>query len=256
MNLLDSRYDGARQATYIALDFPTWTQAHAVVDAFGDIVDGYKVGLELFHGDGPTALKQLQDLGKRVFLDVKLHDIPNTVAGALRAVCREHIEMVNIHTTGGRKMMEAAREVVDGSLHKPLLIGVTALTSLSDADLREIQLPSSGDWVNHLAKIGKACGLDGVVASALDVANIRAWADSSFEVVVPGTRPAGAILNDQARSSTPGNALKLGASRLVLGRAVTQVPNRIASLQAIWDEMVDVLSKSDGGVRNAGTSFS
>ncbi|OFW79762.1 MAG: hypothetical protein A2201_08970, partial [Alicyclobacillus sp. RIFOXYA1_FULL_53_8] len=176
-DLLDSRYDRVRQASYLALDVDNWQQANRLVSLFGEAVDGYKVGLQLFHGDGPTALEQLNRLGKRVFLDVKLHDIPNTVAGALRAICQHNIEMVNVHASGGRKMLEAARQAVDdsvasgsrgdggvgaGATGKPLLIAVTALTSLSDDALQEIgyRMPAK-ELVLRLAALTADCGLDG-----------------------------------------------------------------------------------------------
>lgn len=235
--LCDSRYDAARQQTYLALDVPSFEQAVAMLDMFGDAVDGYKVGLQLFHADGHRTLQELQERGKRVFLDVKLHDIPNTVAGALRSICEYGIEMVNVHALGGRKMLEAARNAVECAAKRPLLIGVTVLTSLSDDDLAELNVPAAAAMAMHLARLAAACGLDGVVASALDTAAIRAWAPEPFEIVVPGTRPAWAAVNDQARSLAPGRAIAAGASRLVLGRAVTQAGNPLQALQEIWDEM-------------------
>ena len=202
-DLLDSRYDRVRQASYLALDVDNWEQANRLVSLFGEAVDGYKVGLQLFHGDGPRALEQLNRLGKRVFLDVKLHDIPNTVAGALRAICQQNIEMVNVHASGGRKMLEAARQAVDDSVAsrsrgdggagagaidgshgpsgspktaKPLLIAVTALTSLSDDALQEIgyRMPAK-ELVLRLAALTAESGLDGVVASAEELPGIRAY---------------------------------------------------------------------------------
>lgn len=255
-HLMHVRYDAARKRTYVALDVARWTDARVLVEQLGEVVDGYKVGLQLFHGDGAMALNQLRQLGKRVFLDVKLHDIPNTVAGALQAICEYGVEMVNIHATGGRKMMEAARAAVDTFSKRPLLIGVTALTSLSEADLDELNLPASGDWVNQLARLAMDCGLNGVVASALDIERIRTWSDASFEIVVPGTRPTGAALNDQARSATPGDAIQSGASRLVLGRALTQSADPLQTLQVIWDEMLQALETTNGGVQGGGTGIS
>jgi len=255
-DLLHPRYDRVREASYLALDVDNWEQANQLVSLFGEAVDGYKVGLQLFHGDGARVLEHLNRLGKRVFLDVKLHDIPNTVAGALRAICQHNIEMVNVHASGGRKMLEAARRAVDDSgqsgqsgqsganessnASKPLLIAVTALTSLSDDALQEIGYRMAAkELVLRLAALTAESGLDGVVASAEELPGIRAnWPQSSFEVVVPGTRLPGGDLHDQVRTLSPGEAVRLGASRLVIGRAVTLSTEPVKALQNVWENML------------------
>lgn len=239
-NLTDARYDAVRQMSYIALDVVDWVSAQPLVEYFGSAVDGYKVGLELFHGDGARTLAELAARGKRVFLDMKLHDIPNTVAGALRAICRHRIEMVNIHVSGGRRMLEAARAAVEQAStdQRPLLIGVTVLTSLGDSDLADAGILATTDnLVARFSELAYQTRLDGVVASAWDVAAIRQQTSPSFEIVVPGTRPAGSHTHDQVRTLTPGAAVAAGASRLVLGRAVTGALDALVSLQSIWDEM-------------------
>ncbi|WP_231493389.1 orotidine-5'-phosphate decarboxylase [Alicyclobacillus macrosporangiidus] len=247
--LCEPRYDGVRRATYVALDVPTWTQAEALVHRFGPAVDGYKVGLELFFGDGPVALSALRSMGKRVFLDVKLHDIPNTVAGALRAIARFEVEMVNVHASGGPAMLMAAREALDQAAGaagavRPLLLAVTVLTSLGTSDLQALgwggPQAEPEALVERWAGLAARCGLDGVVASALEARRIRAAAPPGFEIVVPGTRPAGAPRHDQVRSLTPGEAMKAGATRLVLGRAVTRADDPLAALASVWDEMAGV----------------
>lgn len=242
--LTSTRYAAARRMSYVALDVPSWEAALNLIDRLGDAVDGYKLGLELFHSEGPRAVEALCKLGKRVFLDVKLHDIPNTVAGALRAACQFPIEMVNVHALGGRTMLEGARAAVDEAPYQPLLIAVTVLTSLNQGVFGELgfaePVPAT---VERLVDLTVTSGLDGVVASALETEAIRRQTTPGFEIVVPGTRPAGSGHHDQARSLTPGEAVLRGASRLVLGRAVTQSPEPLVALQGIWDEMTSALSE-------------
>lgn len=238
-----SEFHRIQRATYVALDFPTWVQAEAIVNQFGPLVDGYKVGLELFHGDGPRTLQELAKLGKRVFLDVKLHDIPNTVAGALKAIRRfPGIEMVNVHAAGGQRMMVAARKALDAGgefASKPLLIAVTLLTSLDETDLEALGWPDTAQaMVVRLAALASSCGLDGVVASAREIEPIVARIARPFEIVVPGTRPIGSDAFDQKRTLTPGEAFSQGATRLVLGRAVTAAQSPEVALTQIWQDML------------------
>ncbi|MCL6515406.1 MAG: orotidine-5'-phosphate decarboxylase [Alicyclobacillus sp.] len=257
MALRDPRYDAVRRATYVALDVPTWLQAEALVERFGAAVDGYKVGLELYFGDGPAALSGLRRLGKRVFLDVKLHDIPNTVAGALAAIARYGVEMVNVHASGGPAMLTAAREALDAAAAesdgpRPLLVAVTVLTSLGAADLERLGWGRGASDAQALvarwAALAASCGLDGVVASALEVAQLRRQSPPGFEIVVPGTRPSGAPRHDQVRSLTPGEAMAAGATRLVLGRAVTRAKDPLLALERIWEEMESVAPPAASGM--------
>lgn len=241
-DLSESVYDDVRARSYVALDVPSLMDARAIVDELGDAVDGYKVGLELFYADGPRVIDMLAVQKKRIFLDIKLHDIPTTVAHALRVVCDWPIEMVNVHSAGGPAMLTAAREAVDKSAHRPLLIGVTVLTSLSESDLSLLQLPDGKQLVVSWAQLCKKMGLDGVVTSALDVAAVNEACGGTFVTVVPGTRPSFAKQNDQSRVLSPGEALRKGAGRLVLGRAVTTADDRRAALRAIWDEMRTALT--------------
>ncbi|MCF8564439.1 orotidine-5'-phosphate decarboxylase [Alicyclobacillus tolerans] len=236
--LLHPRFDLARARSYLALDVPSWSDAQSLVDAFGEAVDGYKVGLELYFGDGEKVLAELEKRNKRVFLDVKLHDIPNTVAGALRSIARHRVEMVNVHAAGGQRMLEAARDAVQNAPEPPLLIAVTVLTSLSGQDLLQMGLDIAPErFVVNLVELVRRCGLDGVVASGAELEAICRVAPEPFEVVVPGTRPKGADKNDQVRSITPGEAIAKGASRLVLGRAVTHAADKLSALKQIWEEM-------------------
>lgn len=237
--LQQGSYDSVRRSTYIALDYPSAEAALALVTEFGEAVDGYKIGLELFHRAGPEIVRRVAALGKRIFLDVKLHDIPNTVAGALRAIADLPVEMVNVHAFGGRDMLLAAKEALVGARHKVQLIAVTALTSLADDDLDAIgvALPLPG-LVERLVDLTVACGLDGVVASAQETAVIRQRTGAGFQIVVPGTRPLWAQANDQKRIATPRAALAAGATQLVIGRAVTQSANPVESLKRLWDEVL------------------
>jgi orotidine-5'-phosphate decarboxylase len=237
-DLLESpAYNYARSHSYLALDVASWEEAERLVDEFGPVVTGYKVGLELFHAAGQRAVERLVKAGKRVFLDVKLHDIPNTVAGALRAIRDSGVEMVNVHALGGKHMLEAARDALDGGRHRPLLIAVTVLTSLSDDALMQMGLPKAQDLVPRLAELAHQCGLDGVVASARDLDGIYQRVPKSFVTVVPGTRLVGGERHDQARTLTPREAVAKGATHLVIGRAVTRAADRWQALKMVWDEM-------------------
>lgn len=229
--LASPAYDEARRRTYVALDVGSEARALEFVDRLSPVVDGYKVGLELFHRAGMRFVESLLKLNLRVFLDVKLHDIPNTVAGALRAIAQYPIEMVNVHASGGLRMLAAAREAVDGSPYRPLLVGVTVLTSLSDADLEAMGIPTtSSAWVRRLAQMAQQAGLDGVVCSAQELQILRDAVPPSFERVVPGIRLAGDRVHDQARVMAPDEAIRQGATRLVLGRAVTEADDPVAAL--------------------------
>ncbi|MCL6453044.1 MAG: orotidine-5'-phosphate decarboxylase [Alicyclobacillus sp.] len=252
----EARYDAVRARTYVALDVADWDAAASLVDALGPAVDGYKVGLELFHAAGWDAVRRLAADGKRIFLDVKLHDIPTTVARALSVICREPIELVNVHATGGEAMLRAASEAVRATSNGVKLIGVTVLTSLGDSDLRAVGITGSTlDTAVRLAQLCQRCDLDGVVASALDIHAVRAACGPSFSVVVPGTRPLGAQAHDQRRSRTPGEAMRAGATHLVLGRAVTQAAQPLQAIAGIWDELLAAMegvhsAHGEGGVDN------
>ncbi|WP_328702058.1 orotidine-5'-phosphate decarboxylase [Alicyclobacillus fructus] len=229
--LASPAYDEARRRTYVALDVESEARAWEIVDRLSPAVDGFKVGLELFHRAGMRLVESLLKLNLRVFLDVKLHDIPNTVAGALRAIAQYPIEMVNVHASGGVRMLAAAREAVDGSPYRPLLVGVTVLTSLSDADLEQMGMATtSAAWVRRLAEISLQAGLDGVVCSAQELQILRDAVPPSFERVVPGIRLLGDQVHDQARVMQPDEAIRQGATRLVLGRAVTQADDPVRAL--------------------------
>jgi orotidine-5'-phosphate decarboxylase len=218
----------------VALDFPDAGAALAAAARLDPALCRVKVGKELFVAAGPAIVGQLHERGFEVFLDLKFHDIPNTVAGACRAAARLGVWMLNVHASGGAAMMRAAREAVAPFAKPPLLIGVTVLTSLSDAELGEIGLAGSAAAnVERLARLAAASGLDGVVCSAEEAAILRDALGAGFVTVTPGIRLPGGAKGDQSRVVTPGEAVRLGAHYLVIGRPVTQSADPAATLQAI-----------------------
>jgi orotidine-5'-phosphate decarboxylase len=224
--------DGSR--VIVALDFADAKSALVLASRLSPAECRLKVGKELFTAAGPELVRELVGKGFGVFLDLKFHDIPNTVAAACRAASELGVWMLNVHASGGRKMMEAARDAVDRSAHKPLLIGVTVLTSMDEAGLRETGVASSPrDQVQHLAGLAQQSGLDGVVCSAQEAAELRARFGPGFALVTPGIRPTGAEAGDQSRIMTPAQAIRAGSDYLVIGRPITQVPDPLSALQKI-----------------------
>lgn len=207
----------------VALDYPSADQAVQMASLLSPELVRVKVGKELFTRSGPAVVEALQKKGFDVFLDLKFHDIPNTVAGAIRAAAELGVWMVNVHACGGRRMMEAAREAVDKSSGNSLLTAVTVLTSMGADELAETGVTHSlTDQVCHLAELARQSGMDGVVCSAQEAPMLRANLGEDFVLVTPGIRPAGAHLGDQTRVVTPAQALALGVSYMVIGRPITQ----------------------------------
>jgi len=222
----------------VALDFATEASALALVDRLDPSRCRLKVGKELFTRLGPSFVDALQGRGFEVFLDLKFHDIPNTVAGACAAAAELGVWMVNVHISGGSRMIEAARARLDRMSRPPLLIGVTLLTSMSETDLAAIGCPGEPEArVLTLARLGHAAGLDGVVCSPLEAASVRAARGPRFLLVTPGVRPVGASLDDQRRVMTPRDALEAGADYLVIGRPITEADDPVAALAAIEDSL-------------------
>jgi len=222
----------------VALDFPGAEQALALVDRLRPGSCRLKVGKELFTRAGPDLVRQLVGRGFDVFLDLKYHDIPNTVAQACRAAAELGVWMLNVHALGGRHMLEAAREALDASQHKPHLIAVTVLTSMAAEDLEEVGLSGSPeDNVLRLATLAQEAGLSGVVCSPREVGPLRQELAQDFLLVTPGIRPAGADKGDQRRIMTPCEAIELGADYLVIGRPITAAADPVVALEAIRHEI-------------------
>lgn len=198
-----------------------------------------KVGSQLFTSEGPRALQKLAGLGFGVFLDLKFHDIPNTVTGAVAAAADlPGVRMMTLHTVGDLAMMRAATEAIAGRKTRPALLGVTILTSLDAAALRRVGLSGPpGVRVLALARLAREAGLDGVVASAHEVKAIRRTCGPQFLIVVPGIRPATTAANDQARVATPAEAIRAGANYLVVGRPITAAADPAAAAQSITNEI-------------------
>ena len=218
----------------VPLDYPDAAAALAVAARLDPKLCRVKVGKELFVAAGPDVVHKLQERGFDVFLDLKFHDIPNTVAGACRAAARLGVWMLNVHASGGEAMMRAAREAVAGVARPPLLIGVTILTSLAEADLERVGFTGPvQENVERLARLARACGLDGVVCSAQEAQAIRRATGPDFTLVTPGIRLDAGSHDDQARVVTPREAMRLGADYLVIGRPITQSSDPAATLESI-----------------------
>ena len=226
----------------VALDVDTAAQARALAGQLRGVVGGFKIGSQLFTSEGPALVEELAGHGDRIFLDLKFHDIPNTVAGAVKAATRLGVWMLNVHASGGRAMMTAARAAADeeSSRHSrlaPMVIAVTMLTSLDQGALAEIGFGETVvGQVERLAALTQASGLDGVVASAQEIRIIRARCGSNFTIVTPGIRGASDQKGDQSRTLSAAEALAAGASYLVVGRPITQASDPRAAAERIAAE--------------------
>ncbi|MFT4517944.1 MAG: orotidine-5'-phosphate decarboxylase [Halioglobus sp.] len=222
----------------VALDFPTAGEALALAEQLSPELCRVKVGKELFTRAGPALVEKLQHSGFDVFLDLKFHDIPNTVAGAVRAAGELGVWMVNVHASGGSRMMEAAREALQGISTPPLLIGVTVLTSMSQEDLKELGFAESAQQrVLSLADLVANSGLDGVVCSGAEASALRDAHGPGFRLVTPGIRLAGDDAGDQRRVLTPVDAIAQGSDFLVIGRSITAAADPLCALQRVQQEL-------------------
>ncbi len=231
-NGINSRFGGPR--IIVALDFSEPASALALADHLDPYLCRLKIGKELFVGGGPGLVQALMERGFDVFLDLKFHDIPRTVAAACRAAADLGVWMCNVHACGGRQMLEAARDAIERSESPPLLIAVTVLTSLARSDLREIGLQDSVETqVLRLASMAQSAGLDGVVCSALEAPALRTAFGSNFCLVTPGIRKPGSAADDQHRIATPLRAIQGGADFLVIGRPISRAPEPLVALREI-----------------------
>ncbi len=227
----------------VALDVPGAAEAERLVAELFGAVGAFKVGLELFNAEGPAIYARLRQAcggDVKIFHDAKLHDIPNTVAGAMRAACRHGLWMINVHASGGPEMMRAAVDVAASAERRPLVIAVTVLTSIDSAMLaKDLGVPDGAEaQVQRLARLAQECGCDGVVASPREVSAIREACGRDFLIVTPGVRPAGADAGDQKRVMTPADAIRAGSDYLVIGRPITRAKEPRTAAEAILDEII------------------
>ena len=228
----------AERTVIVALDFADGQEALVFADRLRGTACAVKVGKELFTREGPSICRALHERGLRVFLDLKFHDIPNTVAAACRAAADLGVWMVNVHASGGREMMEAAREALGVSPTRPLLVAVTVLTSLDAARLAEVGVSAApAGQVERLARLAAAAGLDGVVCSPQEISLVKAACGPAFLTVTPGVRPAGSAQDDQQRIATPAAARAAGGDYLVIGRPITRAADPRLALNAIAAEI-------------------
>ena len=234
----------ARRRLVVALDRPDAVSAARLVAQLEGNCQWFKVGLELFVAAGPTFVESLVRRGHSVFLDLKFHDIPNTVAAAVRSTAALGVRMVNVHASGGPAMLAAAKGALEGIPDPPELLAVTVLTSMDQAQLSAMGIDRTpSEQVEVLARLGLAAGLRGFVCSPQEAAALRALTGPEGVLVVPGIRPAGAETGDQKRIATPAEALRQGASYLVVGRPITQSPDPSEAADAILHEMAAVLAE-------------
>ena len=223
----------------VALDYPSENPALELADKLDPARCRLKVGKELFTRSGPQLVQSLQSRGFDVFLDLKFHDIPNTTSAAVAAAADLGVWMVNVHASGGERMMTACRERLESfGKDRPLLIAVTVLTSMAAEDLAGVGIMDAPEvQVARLAALTGKCGLDGVVCSAQEASTLKAQMGRDFTLVTPGIRPLSAELGDQQRVMTPEQAIRAGSDYLVIGRPITKAPDPLAALNGIWEDL-------------------
>ncbi len=237
----------SRDRLIVALDVPGATQARRLVEAIGEAATTYKVGKQLFTAEGPQIVREIIASGRKVFLDLKFHDIPNTVAEAVRSAASLGVAMLTVHASGGSKMLKAAAEAAAQSPAKPLVLAVTVLTSLSDSDLREIGVSGTVlDEVLRLGALARQAGCGGLVASAKEARELRRELGEGFAIVTPGVRPTGSAAGDQARVVTPRGAIAAGATHLVVGRPIIEAADPAKAAAQIVAEIKDAAGKPWG----------
>ena len=226
-----------------ALDVPNAEEALKLAEAIAPAVGAFKIGKELFVSAGPDIVKRVRDTGAAVFLDLKFHDIPNTVAKAVASAVRLDVQMLTVHTCGGSTMLERALEGANEAATEtgnaaPLILGVTVLTSMDENDLNEVGVPRQpGDQVTHLAQLATKTGLKGLVCSPMEIAPLREVLPSEMQLVTPGIRPVGSDTGDQKRVMTPADAIGAGANWLVIGRPIYGADNPRAAAEGISESL-------------------
>ncbi|HKD82751.1 MAG TPA: orotidine-5'-phosphate decarboxylase [Candidatus Angelobacter sp.] len=226
---------GMRERLIVALDVSTADVARALVQRIGDAAGTYKVGLQLFTAEGPDFVRDLVRSGRRVFLDLKLHDIPNTVSHAVKQAVDLGVDMLTVHAAGGSAMLRAARDAADGKLN---VLAVTVLTSLRDEDMDETGISGRvTDQALRMAALAQNSGCQGIISSPREALLIRKSLGEGFAIVTPGIRPAGAESNDQQRTATPAQAIANGASHIVVGRPITHASDPVQAVRTIISEM-------------------
>ena len=226
-----------RDRLAVALDFPNEPDAMQLIERLGQTCQWFKVGMELYYAAGNSIVQRLRDRGFNVFLDLKLHDIPNTVAGAIRSATQAGASLLTIHATGGAAMMSAAAEAASAP-GSPRLLAVTVLTSMDASELTGIGITASpAEQVLRLARLAQASGIEGIVCSAEEVATLRKETGPNTLLVIPGIRPAGSAVGDQKRIATPARAIAQGASMLIVGRPITRAHDPAEAARAILQEI-------------------
>ncbi|HEY2115874.1 MAG TPA: orotidine-5'-phosphate decarboxylase [Candidatus Angelobacter sp.] len=226
---------GMRERLIVALDVSTAAEAQTLAQRVGDAAGIYKVGLQLFTAEGPSLVRDLVHSGRRIFLDLKLHDIPNTVAHAVKSAAELGVHMLTVHASGGAAMLHAATEAAAGRIN---ILGITVLTSLNDEAMQEIGIAGRvSDQVLRMASLAQSAGCRGIVTSPHEALMVRKALGEGFAIVTPGIRPAGADTNDQQRIATPAQAINNGASHIVVGRPITHAADPAKAAQDIIAEM-------------------
>lgn len=237
MTTSSPQFKDAKDRLAVALDVPDAQAARDLVDRLGDSCRWLKVGMELYYAGGNPLLETLRSRGYRIFLDLKLHDIPNTVAGGIRSVAKAGAELLTVHAGGGATMLAAAAEAAQAP-GAPRLLAVTVLTSMDAVELKSAGVCSTlAEQVLRLARLAKSAGINGMVCSAEEVASLRVELGPEALLVVPGIRPAGSGLNDQRRIATPAEAIASGASMLVVGRPITRAADPAQAVRSILEEI-------------------
>lgn len=237
MTTSSPQFKDAKDRLAVALDVPDAQAARDLVDRLGDSCRWLKVGMELYYAGGNPLLETLRSRGYRIFLDLKLHDIPNTVAGGIRSVAKAGAELLTVHAGGGATMLAAAAEAAQAP-GAPRLLAVTVLTSMDAVELKSAGVCSTlAEQVLRLARLAKSAGINGMVCSAEEVASLRVELGPEALLVVPGIRPAGSGLNDQRRVATPAEAIASGASMLVVGRPITRAADPAQAVRSILEEI-------------------